>query len=241
MPATCPLTLHAAAAALLLAAGLGTAGPAQAQQGGIRLGPGGPDEIELLIRRKTQPAPTPGQPRPAPEQDGMDLLLMNLGLLSLPPDLRLPQGTGKASELVVAAMAYLGRPYTWGGSEWHSGFDCSGFVQALHRQSAQVVLPRSAAEQAAATAPVERDELNPGDLVFFNTSGREFSHVGIYVGEQRFIHSPNSGSAIRLADLRQDYWNQRFNGGRRVFLADGLLPSGVRLAVRSGRDTPQTP
>lgn len=174
--------------------------------------PAAPDAMELLLRQLERPAPSAAAQAP----DELELLLLNRGLLSAPAGFVLPPSIGKASELVVAAMGFLGRPYTWGGSTWETGFDCSGFVQAIHRQSAGVVLPRSAAEQAAATQPIDRSELQPGDLVFFNTSRREFSHVGIYVGENRFVHAPSAGSAIRMADLRLDYWDARFNGARRV-------------------------
>lgn len=161
-------------------------------------------------------APPLAQPPAATEPDELELLLLHRGLLAPPTGFALPEPIDKASEMVVAAMGFLGRPYTWGGTTWEGGFDCSGFVQAIHRQSAGVRLPRSAAEQASATQPIERGELRPGDLVFFNTSRREFSHVGIYVGDHRFIHAPTAGSAIRMADMRLDYWDRRFNGARRA-------------------------
>jgi len=75
---------------------------------------------------------------------------------------------------------------------------------------------RAAAEQAAATQEIDRSELKPGDLVFFNTMKQAFSHVGIYVGDGKFIHSPRSGSQVRVEDMRKTYWQQRFNGARRV-------------------------
>lgn len=174
-----------------------------------------PDAMELWLRGLDRSATRP--PAVAANQpDELELLLQNRGLLRPPSGFVLPSGADKATEMVVAAMGFLGRPYTWGGSDWQTGFDCSGFVQAIHRQSAGVRLPRSAAEQAAATVAIDRSELMPGDLVFFNTAHREFSHVGIYVGDNRFIHAPTAGSAIRMADLRLDYWDSRFNGARRV-------------------------
>lgn len=174
-----------------------------------------PDAMELWLRGLDRAATRP--PAVAARQpDELELLLQNRGLLRPPSGFVLPSGADKATEMVVAAMGFLGRPYTWGGSDWQTGFDCSGFVQAIHRQSAGVRLPRSAAEQAAATVAIDRSELMPGDLVFFNTARREFSHVGIYVGDHRFIHAPTAGSAIRMADLRLDYWDSRFNGARRV-------------------------
>ncbi len=121
-----------------------------------------------------------------------------------------------ASELVLNAMGFLGVPYKFGGNNAETGFDCSGFVRAVFEESLGKVLPRRADEQAAATLPIERTELKPGDLVFFNTMRRAFSHVGIYVGDGKFIHSPRAGSTVRLEDMRKSYWETRFNGARRV-------------------------
>lgn len=123
----------------------------------------------------------------------------------------------KASQLVVNAMGFLGVPYKFGGNSVESGgFDCSGFVRAVFEQSVGKVLPRRASDQAAATQVIDRAELKPGDLVFFNTMKRAFSHVGIYIGEGKFIHAPRSGSTVRVEDMRQAYWQTRFNGARRV-------------------------
>lgn len=122
----------------------------------------------------------------------------------------------RLSALVVAAMGALGVPYRRGGNGYDSGFDCSGFVRSLYEQNFGLMLPRRAAEQAHATQDIAREELKPGDLVFFNTLGRAFSHVGIYVGDHRFIHSPRSGAVVRIEDMRVNYWNRRFNGARRV-------------------------
>jgi cell wall-associated NlpC family hydrolase len=126
------------------------------------------------------------------------------------------QVADNASNIVVTAMAYLGLPYKRGGNSFETGFDCSGFVKALFEQSLGRVLPRSAAEQAAQTTQIDKSELKPGDLVFFNTLRRAFSHVGIYVGEGKFIHSPKPGAQVRIEDMNVSYWNSRFNGARRV-------------------------
>jgi cell wall-associated NlpC family hydrolase len=122
----------------------------------------------------------------------------------------------KASELVVTAMGFLGVPYKRGGNSFDNGLDCSGFVRLIYEQTVGMVLPRRSAEQAAATTPIEKSELQPGDLVFFNTLKSTFSHVGIYVGDHKFIHSPRSGAVIRVEDMRVAYWQQRFDGARRV-------------------------
>jgi cell wall-associated NlpC family hydrolase len=122
----------------------------------------------------------------------------------------------RASDLVVNAMGFLGVPYRRGGNTVDTGFDCSGFVRAMYEQTVGLVLPRRARDQAAATETVERKDMQPGDLVFFNTMRAKFSHVGIYLGDNKFIHSPKPGEQVRIDDMRQAYWDRRFNGARRV-------------------------
>jgi cell wall-associated NlpC family hydrolase len=124
--------------------------------------------------------------------------------------------TNKASELVVHAMGFLGVPYQRGGSTVETGFDCSGFVKAIFEQTIGMVLPRRAEQQAADTQRIDKKELVPGDLVFFNTMHRAFSHVGIYIGDGKFIHSPKPGAEVRIESLGAAYWNRRFDGARRV-------------------------
>ena len=121
-----------------------------------------------------------------------------------------------ASDLVSTAMGFIGVPYRYGGTSAESGFDCSGFVRAMYEQSVGLILPRQAIEQAKAAQNIDHSDLQPGDLVFFNTMRRSFSHVGIYVGEGKFIHSPRSGSQVRVEDMNESYWKKRFNGARRV-------------------------
>ncbi len=122
------------------------------------------------------------------------------------------------SDLVVSAMTYLGVPYRFGGNSQETGFDCSGFTSYVYEHVLGMRLPRRAAEQAqmAGMQNVDKTQLQPGDLVFFNTLRRTFSHVGIYIGENRFIHAPRSGSVVRIEDMGQSYWQQRFNGARRA-------------------------
>ena len=127
----------------------------------------------------------------------------------------------KASELVGNAMGFLGTAYRRGGNSVETGFDCSGFVRAVYEQSIGLILPRRAEQQAAATENVDKKDLQPGDLVFFNTMRRAFSHVGIYVGDGKFIHSPKPGASVRVESMSMSYWNGRFNGARRVKSEDG--------------------
>jgi len=107
-------------------------------------------------------------------------------------------------------------PYRRGGTSSDTGFDCSGFVRAMYPQTIGLILPRSADQQAAATQKIDQSELKPGDLVFFNTLRRAFSHVGIYIGDNKFIHSPKPGAQVRVEDMRISYWRARFDGARRV-------------------------
>ena len=122
----------------------------------------------------------------------------------------------QAAGMVEQAMGLLGVPYRRGGNNENTGFDCSGFVRHLYEKSVGQILPRRAVDQARATEVIERDELKPGDLVFFNTMRRTFSHVGIYVGDGKFIHAPRAGKAVNIDDMRSAYWQKRFNGARRV-------------------------
>jgi cell wall-associated NlpC family hydrolase len=122
-----------------------------------------------------------------------------------------------ASNLVSNALGLLGIRYKRGGTNALTGFDCSGFVKTVYAQTLGLVLPRRADQQAANTQKIERTELQPGDLVFFNTMRRTFSHVGIYIGEGKFIHSPKPGAKVRIEDMSTAYWKRRFDGARRVF------------------------
>jgi len=128
-----------------------------------------------------------------------------------------------ASELVLSAMNFLGVRYRRGGNSAEEGFDCSGFTRYVFENSLGLMLPRRADQQAglAGLLHVRREELRPGDLVFFNTMRRAFSHVGIYIGDGRFIHAPRSGSQVRIEDMREAYWTKRYNGARRAESAGG--------------------
>lgn len=119
--------------------------------------------------------------------------------------------------VLLAAESRIGAPYRYGGSG-PDEFDCSGLVTYAHRQVG-IAVPRTAAEQYAGATPVERRELRPGDLVFFRLSGREVGHVGIYVGDDRFVHAPQSGGHVRVASLRDDWYRERFVGAGRFYAA----------------------
>jgi cell wall-associated NlpC family hydrolase len=135
-----------------------------------------------------------------------------------------------ASGMVLTAMNFLGVPYKRGGSSEQSGFDCSGFTRHIFETSLGLVLPRKADQQAHAPGlvPVGRDDLKPGDLVFFNTLKRTFSHVGIYIGEGKFIHAPRPGGEVRVEEMSLAYWKKRFTGARR---AEGAQADAVSASV----------
>jgi cell wall-associated NlpC family hydrolase len=164
----------------------------------------------------------------APDEpsDAITKLLMEKGLIpnasaapAVPVESPLVrQVRDAASDMVITAMNFLGVPYKRGGNNQEDGFDCSGFTRHIFEMSLGLVLPRRADDQASAPGllQIARDDLKPGDLVFFNTLKRTFSHVGIYIGEGKFIHSPRTGGAVRVEDMRFAYWNTRFTGARRV-------------------------
>lgn len=119
-------------------------------------------------------------------------------------------------EAAVFALAFKGTDYRYGGNTPETGMDCSGFVGYVFREAFDVSLPRTSAEIEQAGMPVETSDLAPGDLVFFNTLGAPYSHVGIYLGNHRFIHAPRSGAQIRVENMRTLYWTRRFEGARRI-------------------------
>ncbi|MCF7766359.1 C40 family peptidase [Achromobacter pulmonis] len=128
------------------------------------------------------------------------------------------QGSGVSSDnaLVSEALNYLGIRYRFGGNSPDTGFDCSGLVTYTAERSLGLKLPRNAAEIAQQGVSVSKSELKAGDLVFFNTMGRRYSHVGIYLGDDRFVHSPSSGGVVRVENMTLAYWSKRYNGARRI-------------------------
>ena len=126
--------------------------------------------------------------------------------------------TARTRELAFHALSHIGVPYRYGGTSPDMGFDCSGLVQYVYSRGAGVALPRDTQALSAVGAPVPTDALEPGDLVFFDTMRRPYSHVGIYLGDQRFIHAPTTGGHVELVDMRARYWQTRYNGARRLDL-----------------------
>lgn len=150
----------------------------------------------------------------------MGRYLLERGLVDAPaaaPTAPTPTLRNQAAELVLTALNYLDLPYRRGGNSADGGFDCSGFTRHIFQLSLGLVLPRRVDEQASAKGlvTVAREQLEPGDLVFFNTLRRTFSHVGIYIGDGRFVHAPRTGGSVRMEDMRLAYWSKRFTGARR--------------------------
>jgi cell wall-associated NlpC family hydrolase len=121
-----------------------------------------------------------------------------------------------ADAVVLQALTLLGVGYQYAGKIPQTGFDCSGLVRYVYHEARGVELPNTALELSRVGKKVERDALQPGDLVFYNTLRHAFSHVGIYLGENRFIHAPRLGSEVRIEDMSSQYWVARFDGARRI-------------------------
>jgi cell wall-associated NlpC family hydrolase len=128
----------------------------------------------------------------------------------------------KTETLINNAMQLIGVRYRWGGNTPQSGLDCSGFVRYVFNDTFGFLLPRKSAQMSKVGLQIRKDELQPGDLVFFNTMRHAFSHVGIYVGDNKFIHAPSKGKAIRVDDMTKVYWEKRYNGARRVENSTGF-------------------
>jgi cell wall-associated NlpC family hydrolase len=127
-----------------------------------------------------------------------------------------------AQDVAIYALGLIGVDYRFGGESPESGLDCSGLVRYVFQQVTGVTLPRTSKELSRIGSNVALGELQPGDLVFFNTRRFQFSHVGIYLGDNRFIHAPSTGSEVEISQLSEIYWQKHFNGARRLV---GVLPA----------------
>lgn len=158
-----------------------------------------PEATDLLRAIEAQTTPTP------------------VAATSVAPETAAQPGTGgRVNELVSNALSYIGVRYRYGGNSPERGFDCSGLVRWVYNRTWGVMLPRRASEIASVGTDIPKDQLKPGDLVFFNTLRRTFSHVGIYLGDGQFLHAPRSGGKVRVEKLDEAYWAKRWNGARRL-------------------------
>jgi len=137
-----------------------------------------------------------------------------------------------AQDLASAALDLIGIRYKWGGNSPETGLDCSGLVRYVFQQVTGVTLPRTAKDMSRVGTQVAVSDLQPGDLVFFNTRRFAFSHVGIYLGDNRFVHAPRRGREVEIATFDSGFWQQRFNGARRMAgVTLDLIPSFVGEAT----------
>jgi cell wall-associated NlpC family hydrolase len=127
------------------------------------------------------------------------------------------------------ALGMLGIQYKFGGNSPDSGFDCSGLVRYVFAQVTGLSLPHNAAEQSKVGREISMEELRPGDLVFFNTRKFSFSHVGIYLGDNKFVHAPRKGKAVEVVEMGNPYWAKAYNGARRLLetAQQGLIPQAL--------------
>ena len=144
------------------------------------------------------------------------------GLFTRVADTLVDSLTGNSENLINQAMEMIGVRYRWGGELAQSGLDASAFVSYVFNDKLSFLLPRKASQMSRVGKPVTRDELQPGDLVFFNTMRLTFSHVGIYVGDNKFLHSPAKNASVRVDDMREVYWDKRFDGARRLDGSDSF-------------------
>ncbi len=124
--------------------------------------------------------------------------------------------SGMVREVLMNALSLTGIKYKYGGSSPETGFDCSGFVRYVFQQAASLTLPHSTRALSQLGQVIPMEQLEPGDLVFFDTLKSTFSHVGIYLGGSRFIHAPSAGGSINVVNMNDRYWAKRFNGARRL-------------------------
>lgn len=124
--------------------------------------------------------------------------------------------TSAAQDVILQGLKMVGVSYRRGGNDEDSGLDCSGFVRLVFKDTIGTLLPRTSKEMSEVGQRVDPRDLKPGDLVFFNTMRRTFSHVGIYLGDNHFLHSPKPGAEVRVESMENSYWIKRFNGARRV-------------------------
>lgn len=130
--------------------------------------------------------------------------------------MKLQDLTSRASELALRAMGLIGIRYKYGGTAPENGLDCSGLVRYLFKEVWGKELPRTSEEMSRVGEKIDTHELQPGDLVFYNTLRRGFSHVGVYLGDNKFIHAPSGGGQVRIESMDMNYWKNRFNGARRI-------------------------
>lgn len=124
-----------------------------------------------------------------------------------------------SNEVIIRAISLVGTPYRYGGTQPGTGFDCSGLIGYVFSEAAGLKLPRTTRELIDIDArAIDRDDLQAGDLIYFNSRGGRVSHIGIYVGEGRFVHAPSTGGVVRIDKLNTPYWTKFYVGAKRVLM-----------------------
>lgn len=172
-----------------------------------------PLQAAYRVAPTTQAASNPIRAADMPQDQGDAPALRHA---ALGPSSFLSGVASKAGDVVVGALNLIGVRYRWGGNSPDSGLDCSGFVKYVFQDALNYRLPRRAEEMSRVGEKVGVNELKAGDLVFFKTMRTAFSHVGIYIGNNKFVHSPSTGSTIRVDSINDRYWSARYNGARRI-------------------------
>lgn len=166
-------------------------------------------------------APAPVEDRGAPQLSRPPALVVPerpAVSATLPPlpVTQTPNTSRRSPEALFYTLSTLGVDYRSGGRSHATGFDCSGLVSHIYAEAYGRKIPASTKAQSSLGGPVAVRDLEPGDLVFFNTLQRPYSHVGIYIGDERFVHAPRTGATVRIESLRARYWSARFDGARRL-------------------------
>lgn len=183
----------------------------------------------LLSTAKTTAAGTSFLPVVSPNFAAAKSSASKLGLEKL-ASVRHAPGSSAVQRLLGESLMYIGVPYRWGGTDPIKGMDCSGLVQLVFRNAAGISLPRTAIEQAGQGNRVSLRELKPADLVFFNTIGSNISHVGIYVGNGKFLHAPATGKFVRIDKLYSRFWGTRYVTARRMIEDSRNVPTRLAAA-----------
>ncbi len=175
---------------------------------------------QAAVADRTRPQVAIADPTP-PRDAGADRIPSRNAAAdrTLPPD-----AAALGPEAALRAVALIGVPYRWGGNRPATGLDCSGLVHHVFGEIG-LATPRDTRGLSRAGATVARKSLQPGDLVFFNTLRRAYSHVGIYLGDGRFVHAPSAGAEVRIESMNASYWRQRYNGARRLGPAEDAAPA----------------
>lgn len=147
----------------------------------------------------------------------MLLLLTTLTACGSPPARHNTVSDERINELVMYAVSLADTPYRYGGTDAGNGFDCSGYVGHVYAQMLDLRLPRTSKQISRVGVALHPGELRPGDLVFYDTQRSPYSHVGLYIGEGKFVHAPKRGDRVRVERMELDYWKTRYNGARRVY------------------------